>query len=186
MKRPADVDTEPPRLLPSRQLPPYSYVSGKFPHPTRDPTGHSYGAAEPPVIIDHEARWRECDAYLWGLDLFNNGYYWEAHETWEAVWHAAGRRGPLADFAKSLIKLAAAGVKAREGRANGVRRHAERAKELLKSLESVTGRGQQYFMGLSIPALQQYAQQLVHDPVALLNTSDEAVVRVIQFALLPK
>ena len=50
-----------------------------------------------------------------GVALFNAGYYWEAHEAWEGLWHAYGRRGPTADVLKALIKLAAAGVKVREG-----------------------------------------------------------------------
>jgi uncharacterized protein len=73
----------------------------------------------PSVSLSHEEGWRNCEPCLWGIDLFNNGYYWEAHESWEAAWHATGRCGPMADFCKSLIKFAAAGVKAREGRANG-------------------------------------------------------------------
>ena len=74
--------------------------------------------------------------YLWGIDLFHAGFYWEAHEAWEAVWHACNRKGPLADLLKALIKLAAAGVKARENRPEGIRRHTRRAIELLKSVSS--------------------------------------------------
>ena len=32
--------------------------------------------------------------------LFNAGYYWEAHEVWEGLWHAYGRRGATADVLK--------------------------------------------------------------------------------------
>jgi len=62
--------------------------------------------------------------------LFNAGYYWEAHEAWEGVWIAAGRKGLLADYVKGLIKLAAAGVKVREASAIGAQRHFARAEEL--------------------------------------------------------
>jgi hypothetical protein len=68
----------------------------------RNPAGHSFGPAEPKPSIDQEQDWHECLPYLWGIDLFNNGYYWEAHETWEAVWHATGHRGTMADFCKAL------------------------------------------------------------------------------------
>ena len=68
--------------------------------------------------------------FRFGVDLFNHGYYWEAHEVWEGLWHACGRKGTLADFLKGLIRLAAAGVKAREGNPTGVIRHARRAEEL--------------------------------------------------------
>ena len=63
-----------------------------------------------------------------GIDLFNAGYYWEAHEVWEEVWHACGRRGTRADILRALIKLAAAGVKVREQQEHGVRTHAQRSR----------------------------------------------------------
>ena len=73
---------------------------------------------------------REQAVFLFALDLFNHGYYWEAHEAWEALWKRRGRVGPEANFFQGLIKLAAAAVKASEGRPNGVRRHCQRAREL--------------------------------------------------------
>ena len=36
------------RLVSDEPLPPYSYVTGRFPHPTRDPSGHSFGHAAAP------------------------------------------------------------------------------------------------------------------------------------------
>ena len=38
-------------------------------------------------------QWHLCRPYLYGIDLFNDGYYWEAHEVWEGLWHACGLRG---------------------------------------------------------------------------------------------
>jgi len=112
-------------------MPPYGYVPGRAPHPVSDPAGHSYGIApERPPPLD-PARWHDSPLYRFGIDLFNHGYYWEAHEAWEALWHAAGRRGPVADFLKALIQLAAAGVKVRQGQPEGTRTHTARARELL-------------------------------------------------------
>ena len=65
--------------------------------------------------------------FLRGVELFNAGYYWEAHEVWEELWHVERRVGPTAEVLKALIKLAAAGVKARERREGGVRTHCHRA-----------------------------------------------------------
>jgi hypothetical protein len=128
----------PPRYCPERELPPYSYVPGQgLPHPIRDERGHSFGRAEPPAVPLEEATWRENEAWLYAIDLFNHGFYWEAHEAWESLWHAAGRRGPTADLLKGLIKLAAAGVKSREGRPKGVKQHAARAVELLSAARSL-------------------------------------------------
>ena len=118
------------RLVPDEPFPPYAFVPGRLPHPTSDPAGHSFGK-EPaePRKVDPE-RWHECRPYLYGIDLFNGGYYWESHVAWESLWMACGRKGVVADFLKGLIKLAAAGVKALEGKAEGVRSHAGRAAEL--------------------------------------------------------
>ena len=171
------------RILPARQLPPYSYVPGKFPHPLRDLAGHSYGVEPSRVSKSQLIDWRKCEHYLWGIDLFNAGYYWEAHETWEAVWHATGRKGTMADFCKALIKFAAAGVKAREGRINGVKRHAQRAKQLLESVATQTDSAERHFMGLSLQTLIHCADSLIEHPGAVINTSNEPVVVVMPFAL---
>lgn len=41
-----------------------------------------------------------------GVDLFNAGEYWSAHEAWEEEW-MPDRRGPEAGFYKGLIQVAA-------------------------------------------------------------------------------
>jgi hypothetical protein len=55
--------------------------------------------------------WETCDEYLYGIDLFNHRYWWEAHEVFEEFWRAAGRGTPLGDFLQGLIQVAAALVK---------------------------------------------------------------------------
>jgi hypothetical protein len=122
-----------PRFIPDLPLPPYSFVPGRHPHPESDPAGHSYGRHPAPEPFDPD-QWQPCHTYLFGLDLFNAAYWWEAHVQWEALWHGAGRKGTVADFLKGLIQLAAAGVKYAEGRPDGVRNHARRAAELFGSL----------------------------------------------------
>ena len=116
---------------PRADLPPYTYVPGRSPHPLRDPAGHSYGRDAPACSPLAGDDWRGNAEYLHGWRLFQAGCYWEAHETWEGVWNACGRTGVAADFLKGLIKMAAAGVKAYVGSSVGVRRHALRAQELL-------------------------------------------------------
>src|SRR5437879_10594544 len=41
-----------------------------------------------------------------GIELFNRGLYWEAHEAWEEAW-TPDRRGPDRGFYKGLIQVAA-------------------------------------------------------------------------------
>jgi hypothetical protein len=99
------TEPSPRRLIPDRPFPAYAYLPGRTPHPTRDPEGHSYGARpDTPELPDPED-WRACGDYLYGIDLFNHGFYWEAHEAWEGLWVACGRRGPTATFLQALINL---------------------------------------------------------------------------------
>src|SRR5207237_6990622 len=85
----------------------------------------------PPLDPEH---WEASKPYLYGIDLFNSGYYWESHVEFESLWLACGRRGAVADFLKGLIKLAAAGVKALGGQARGVASHSCRAAELWRRM----------------------------------------------------
>ena len=41
-----------------------------------------------------------------GIDLFNTGHFWAAHEAWEREW-IPDRRGPDSGFYKGLIQVAA-------------------------------------------------------------------------------
>jgi uncharacterized protein len=43
---------------------------------------------------------------LRGVDLFNRGEYWHAHEVWEEEW-TPDRKGPDSGFYKGLIQVAA-------------------------------------------------------------------------------
>ncbi|WP_082478483.1 MULTISPECIES: DUF309 domain-containing protein [unclassified Rhizobium] len=121
---------ERPRFLPNRSFPSYAYLPGKSPHPVRDPGGHSYGVQ--PVFVSTSLASEE---FAWGQDLFNHGYYWEAHEAWEGLWQIATKGSPLRAFVKALILLAATGVKIREGKRIPAMRHAGRAGALLRGLE---------------------------------------------------
>ena len=168
------------RWVPEKTLPPYSYVTGKYPHPTRDRQGHAYGQEEEQLDPLDPNHWQDCQGYLWGIDLFNHGYYWEAHEAWEGVWHAHGRVGAVADFLKGLIKLAAAGVKARECRPAGVRRHAVRAQELLTQAASSLARPtSNQVAGLSMVELVNLCKLLQLHADEVTRDSDDPVVIVM-------
>lgn len=144
-----------------RPFPPYSYVPGSGnPHPVSDPRGHMYGMVELAAIPLDPANWHSSETYLYAIDLFNHGYFWEAHEAWEALWRAAGRSGIEAVFLKGLIKLAAAGVKQQENNPAGVGRHTRRAIELLGSLSQPT------YCGVKLDSLLQDVQCLADDPRA--------------------
>jgi predicted metal-dependent hydrolase len=78
--------------------------------------------------------WRENELYLFGVDLFNDGYWWEAHAAWEALWQTTGSE--TATFLQGLIQIAAALVQDRAGRAIGARRLASKGVAKLRGLGS--------------------------------------------------
>ena len=98
-----------------RPFPAYRFVPGKTPHPTRDPHGHSYGVTEVQLGSFDPDDWPACSRYLYGIDLFNYDYWWEAHEAWEAVWRAAGRQSTTGLFIQGLIQIAVARLKLHQG-----------------------------------------------------------------------
>ena len=186
-----------PRYAPDIPLPPYSYVpSHDLLHPVNDPQGHLYAARdsahEPPISstmltglpTDPTSRRRalaaaliaENSKWLYALDLFNGGFYWEAHEAWESFWNALGRTTPEAQFVQGLIHLAAAGVKIREGKPMGVSRHTKRARELLGELEAVTPEGS---LKISPESLSAVVAELEKYTPACWHTSRTPVVRVL-------
>jgi len=112
----------PPRCTPF-SLPPYRYVPGAQPHPTADLWGHSYDRPRgfPAAPLDGR-RWRESADYLYGCDLYNRAYWWEAHEAWETIWHLAGRGSPERAALQGLIQVANAHLKLHMGRLNAVMR----------------------------------------------------------------
>lgn len=165
------------------KTPPYAFVpGGPWPHPRRDPAGHSFGqVAERPPAIERDA-WRKSECYLRGVALFNAGYYWEAHEVWEALWHAHQRHGPIADLLKALIKLAAAGVKVRERQPGGVATHAGRAFLAIHAIREQVG---DRLLGLDLAGLSAFATSIRDQPPADPGPRNAIVTIVFDETLSP-
>ena len=108
-----------PRLVPDAALPASRYLGPPDPHPRRDARGSLFGHAAPAPGLAAD-RWRDDRTYLFGIDLYHQGYLWEAHEKWEAGFFAATAPGHR-DLLQALIQLAAAQIQARRGRGAGVR-----------------------------------------------------------------
>lgn len=159
-----------PRLMPGRALPAYAYLpGGRFLHPVRDPDGHSFGETAAPVSDPSFA----SDAFRWGADLFNHGYYWEAHEAWEPLWRAARRGDPRRALLKGLILMAAAGVKAREGKPAACTKHAGRAAALFRRVAAQAPDLEGLDLG---PAcLGRHAEAVSRQPPSRLSGSPESV-----------
>lgn len=149
------------RLLPDRPLPPYAYLPGRFPHPVRDPRGHSFRAE---ILRSPQGRSMDPDALRWGADLFNHGFYWEAHEAWEELWRSYPHGGPDRDVLHGLILLAATGVKLRESKNDAARRHATRAAWYLRRVKQGSVAGLEATLGWSISDLATAATEAVITP----------------------
>ena len=88
-------------------FPPYQYTPGKNPHPIIHEQGHSYNAPEQSYEFD-PANWQQSQRYLYGIDLINYEYFWEAHEALEDVWNCVPRASDAANYLQALIMLAVA------------------------------------------------------------------------------
>jgi hypothetical protein len=102
------MTARPPRYS-ARPLPPVAFVPGVSKRADRP-------AAPPdrPATVDLDALAADDD-FRHGVDLFNHGFPWEAHEAWEPLWFAAPRERPERALLQGLIHAAAAAVKARAG-----------------------------------------------------------------------
>ncbi len=97
-----------PRYSP-RPLPAAAFIPGVSPRADRPAT-----APARPTAVDLDAL-AAHDDFRYGVDLFNHGFPWEAHEAWEPLWFAAPRERPERALLQGLIHAAAAVVKARAG-----------------------------------------------------------------------
>ena len=108
------------RYVPHCSFPPYRHLPGQTPHPRTHPRGHGYGRQEQydgaPLREDN---WRQNTPYLFGIDLYNCAYWWEAHEQWEVLWHLAGRQTSSGLYLQGLIQTAAALIKWHQGNRRG-------------------------------------------------------------------
>ena len=147
-------------------FPPYRFVPGEHPHPRRDPAGHSYGRAEVVAPLSADS-WQHCEPYLYGIDLFNHRFWWEAHEALEPLWLAAGRQSRDGLFLQGLIQVAAALLRYSMGPTVAARAKAE---EGIDKLRRVPNR----FLGVDVPTLIDDVRVFLDTPNA-----DAPVIRLV-------
>ena len=125
----------------------------------------------------------DSEEFTWGCELFNHGYYWEAHEAWEGLWHVSERASPLRSLLKGLILLSAAGVKIREGKHAAAVRLAGRAGDLLRQL--IKSSHQPFLSALAIQpsTLADIAQATASAPPILNVTALGEPEAVFEFLL---
>lgn len=144
-----------------RRFPPYRYLpfqaGDSLPHPRNDPTGHSYHQDEEYLPRFNPGEWRTCETYLYGIDLFNHGYWWEAHEAFEAVWLASGQRSTQCGiFVQGLIQLAGAQLKRFIGEPRG-------AKSLTRSGSDKLSTVKGLYLGIAVESFVEDAQRCLRE-----------------------
>jgi len=136
-------------------FPPYRYVPGQAPHPFAHEGGWGYGSERPVPPYHAPEHWQQSRAYLFGCDLFNADYWWEAHETWEELWHVAKPRDARWDhLLKGLIQLAACSLNRERAVHGGAKRLLQSACTTLQRAHTPNGPN----FGLDLPALITQAQ----------------------------
>lgn len=117
MRRPIPAPDPAPALrAPHVPLPPYRYVPGLDPHPFRHVGGHLYTDGSAPVEAPWQpGPWRQDPRWLHGLDLFDQRYYWESHEVFEALWHQVEPNSALGQGLQGLIQAGASVLKRHMG-----------------------------------------------------------------------
>jgi hypothetical protein len=83
---------------------------------------------------------------------------------------------------RALIKLAAAGVKVREGQPHGITVHAGRAQAIFEAVRAEVGRS---YLGLDLDDLISQARRITEEPPRDPSPPGSSVVRVFGFAIDP-
>lgn len=137
----------PQRYLPNRPLPYYRHLPGQTPHPIKSIQGHSYALktndVDTPLSIEN---YYQHDTYLWGIDLFNHAYWWEAHEAWEGPWKLATEL--VATFLQGLIQISATLLKWHQGQSQGQHKLYRKGKN--KFLHVIDQNPTSIYMGLDL------------------------------------
>ncbi len=155
-------------------FPPYAFVPVRNPHPKSNPEGHLYGKDElKPNKIDSNS-FINSEEYLYGIDLFNHGFYWEAHEVWESLWNAHNREGNIAEFLKALIRLSAAGVKVKQAQERGIKDHSQAAGKVFEKL--LTNTNQDLFLGISLSSLINLTNENINNLDKFVDKKDKDIV----------
>ncbi len=127
-------------------LPGRKYIPGLGIHPEK----HPQGSQVPDLSLDEvsftDNSWKRSRRYLYGIDLFNAGYWWEAHEVLEELWIQCGRTTQVARFLQGIIQVSAALLKFSISNPRGAKRLKSRALEKLELHSGV-------FLGIDVDVL---------------------------------
>jgi hypothetical protein len=107
--------------------------------------------------------------YYDGIELFNDGEYFEAHEVWEEAWHMAC--GLKHAFYQGMIQCAVALEHYRRSNPRGVRSLYDSYRPKFKGLPKV-------FMGLDVPEFLARMEEALRPVVAAEPPPDKGQIRL--------
>lgn len=121
---------------------------------------HIPGSGSSPDMGVLEVAKAGADAFAYGADLFNRGFFWEAHEVWEAVWMAAAPNSARRQALRALIQMTNACLKLAMGRRNAFARLAVEVAHIAPG-EGLAREGLD--MAALASAFQRFAAQVAHE-----------------------
>ncbi|GEM_PF-2950402 len=121
--------------------------------PRKRITDEPLALAEPELSNENEVRFQN------GIDLFNAGKYWDAHESWEEIWQELGHKtsDDWEILLRGLIQIAAALHCVGLGKERGARGN------LMKGWSKIV-LWDGPFLGLDLTALANEAERRLHCP----------------------
>ncbi len=166
MNRPAVIAPTPydasGRRYSTATLPPYRHVPGLTPHPRRHPLGHQFGTTERTAPPFSPEQWPRANDYLYGVDLYNFAFFWEAHEAWERVWKTTPPGSMARLFLHGLIQIAAALLKRTQDKPEGMNSLSRRG---LAKLQRIAD-SKPLFCGVDLPEYTGRMEALFVSPAA--------------------
>ena len=185
IEQPQPFDPDGVRYCPDHPFPPYRHVPGTTPHPIRDPQGHSHGLEEDDSPVSLPADWRQTEDYLYGIDLYNFAYWWEAHEAWEGLWNKTEDDCRL--FLQGLIQISASLIKYHMRQHRGLQSLStngrKKVDQVLTNLDDPTG----MYMGVNLPeflaCLDTFFEPFFSDTVSEQTYSHVAAKPLIRLHL---
>ncbi len=132
-------------------FPDRKYIPGQGIHPKKDPKGSHIPEIPSDTTKFDTDTWRISQQYLYAIDLFNFGYWWEAHEVLEDLWIQTGRTTLIAKFIQGIIQISAAFLKDSQSVPRGASRLAAKGLSKLRLRSGI-------FLGLNV---EEFGEKVV-------------------------
>ncbi len=138
------------------ELPSYKYIPKKGPHPSQI-KDLVHIPEIPDSNIDFSSKnWQQSQRYLYAIDLFNLGYYWEVHEVLEKLWIELGKKSDEGIFIQGLIQFSVALLKNNQKNLAGFKRLYDKALPNLRNQQGI-------FLGIDVKAFLQLSQKFMEE-----------------------